>query len=126
HALEPVKVVLPFLRVMLELLQGLADQAFVARDVLADEALAAAGRRGGVPAQRIGLVIAHDAGGLAGLDHVVDQLQRLADARATVDDVAEEQRHAPRMTPDPAMQPIAELLEQSLQGSRATMDITDQ
>src|SRR5690606_32999482 len=69
---------------------------------------------------------AHDAGGLAGLDHVVDQLQRLADARATVDDVAEEQRHAPRMTPDPALQPIAELLEQSLQGSRATMDITDQ
>jgi hypothetical protein len=47
-------------------------------------------------------VVAHDAQRLAGLDHVVDDVQRLANPRATVDDVADEHRHARRWRQTPA------------------------
>ncbi|MNC72235.1 hypothetical protein D3C75_1232620 [compost metagenome] len=77
-----------------ELAQGFVDQPGMPRSVLTHVLLAAAGRCRGAPAQRVELVVAHDAERLAGLDHVVNDVQRFADARATVDDVTEEHRHA--------------------------------
>ena len=94
HVVEPAEEVVPVGRVVFELGQGLLDQAGVARVVLTHELLATArrGRRG--PAQRIELVVTHDAQRLAGLGHIVDDMQRLTDAWATVDDIAQEHSHA--------------------------------
>ncbi|MNG05220.1 hypothetical protein D3C84_883980 [compost metagenome] len=71
-------------------------------------------------------MIAHDAAGLAGIDHVVDDVQRLANPRATVDDVADEHRHARSMPPDATLFVITESVEQVLQGQGATVHVTDQ
>ncbi|MOA41125.1 hypothetical protein D3C78_1630610 [compost metagenome] len=71
-------------------------------------------------------MVAHQAQRLAGLDHVVHQVQGLADVRAAVENVAEEQRHALRMAPDPALAAIAEAGQQALEGPRAAMHVADQ
>src|SRR5690606_8000859 len=79
-----------------------------------------------MPAQRVELVVAHYAGGLTGLDHVVNDGQRLAYPRAAVDDVAEEQRHASRMSPAAVLEVVTELLEEPLQGPGTAVDVADQ
>ncbi|MNF06397.1 hypothetical protein D3C80_2063340 [compost metagenome] len=53
-------------------------------------------------------------------------MQRLADARAAVDDVAEEQRHPLRVLPDVAPLAVTQALEQALEGMRTTVDIAYQ
>lgn len=124
--LEPAEEVAPVGVVALELLEGLLDQPGMPRRMLADVLAAAAGRRRGAPAERVEFVVAHDAQRLAGVDHRVHPVQGLADARAAVDDVAEEQRLAPRMAPDAALQAVAEQVEEAVQGMRAAVDIADQ
>ena len=104
---------------------GFLQQDGVAAHVFTDEQPAAAGRRRGSPAQRAELVVAHDAQRLPGLDHVAHDVQRFADVRATVDDVAKEQRHALRMSPHAVLQAIAEAFEQLLKGFGAAVDIAD-
>ncbi|ERO65808.1 hypothetical protein P308_17455 [Pseudomonas piscis] len=94
HPVEPLKEIVPVAGVLFELGQGLVDQPGMARGVLTHELLAAALGRRGAPAQGIELVVAHDAQRLAGLDHVVDDVQGLANPRAAIDDVAKEHRHA--------------------------------
>ncbi|MNQ92916.1 hypothetical protein D3C85_1083560 [compost metagenome] len=109
--IEPAEEVAPVGRVVLELFQGFLDQPGMARRVLTDEVVAAARWRRGAPAEGVELVVAHDAAGLPGLDHGVHQVQRLADARAAVDDVAEEQRHALRVLPDVAPLAVTQAVE---------------
>ncbi|MNE10914.1 hypothetical protein D3C80_1036510 [compost metagenome] len=123
---EPGEEVMPVARIVLELRQGFANQPFVTRVVLAGKLTAAARqcRRG--PAEGIPFVVAHQAQRLAGLDHVVNQVQCLADVRATVEDVAEEQRHALRMTPDAPLTTIAEAGQQALEGTRTAMHVANQ
>ncbi|MND94595.1 hypothetical protein D3C80_868160 [compost metagenome] len=98
----------------------------MARRVLTHELLAAAGQCRRAPAQRIELVVAHDAQRLTGLDHVVDDMQCLANPRAAVDDIADEHRHARGMSPDATLLVITESVEQVLQGQSATVHVTDQ
>lgn len=71
-------------------------------------------------------MVAHDAQGLTGLDHVVNDVQRLANARATVDDVADEHGHARRMPPDPALLVITETVQQVFEGQGASVHVTNQ
>ncbi|MOA08310.1 hypothetical protein D3C78_1280650 [compost metagenome] len=124
--LEPAEEIAPVGGVAFELLQRLVDQPLVAGRVLAHVGPPAAGRRRRRPAQRIELVVAHDAQRLARGDHGVHPVQRLADARAAIDDVAEEQRLPPRMPPDVAPQAIAEGFQQTVQRMRTTVHIADQ
>ncbi len=84
---EPFEKVMPVAGMLLELGQGLVEQAGMARRVFAHVALTAARQCRCAPAQGVELVVAHDAQRLAGHDHVVDDVQRLANPRATVDDV---------------------------------------
>ncbi|MNZ93638.1 hypothetical protein D3C78_1127140 [compost metagenome] len=125
HVVEPLQKIVPVTGVVGELGQGLVDQAGMARRVLAHVGLAAAGQRRGYPAQGVVFVVAHDTEGLAGLDHVVDDVQRLADTRAAVDDVAEEQRLTPRVAPDATDTLVAEGVEQAFEGQRTAMHVTD-
>ncbi|MNT53528.1 hypothetical protein D3C72_1906170 [compost metagenome] len=124
--IEPAEEVPPVGRVILELFQGFLDQPGMARRVLADELAPAARWRRGAPAEGVELVVAHDAAGLPGFDHGVHQVQCLADARAAIDDVAEEQRHALRVLPDVAPLAVPQAVQQALQGMRTAVDIADQ
>lgn len=56
----------------------------------------------------------------------MDDVQRLANARAAVDDVADEYRHTRRMPPDATLFVITEQVEQVLKGQSATVHVTDQ
>ncbi|MNW01735.1 hypothetical protein D3C71_1974150 [compost metagenome] len=56
----------------------------------------------------------------------MNQVQCLADVRATVEDVAEEQNHALRMTPDAPLTTIAEAGQQALEGTRTAMHVANQ
>ncbi|OIW24338.1 hypothetical protein CONLIGDRAFT_685953 [Coniochaeta ligniaria NRRL 30616] len=92
---EPAKKIMPVSRILGERGECLVDQLCVARRMLANICVATAGWFRGGPAQGFGLVVAHDQMGLAGLDHVVDDMQRLADEWAAdmcaaVDSIAEE------------------------------------
>lgn len=53
-------------------------------------------------------------------------MQRLANAWATVDDIAEEHRHARRMAPGAALLVVTQLVEQVLKGMSATVHVTNQ
>ena len=123
---EPAEEVVPVAGVLRELGQGFVDQPGVPRRVLADEGLATAGRCRGGPAEGVVLVVAHDAVGLAGLDHVMDDMQGLANTRAAVDDGAEEQGLALRMPPHAALALVAEGVEQPFQGVGTAVNIADQ
>ncbi|MNE30865.1 hypothetical protein D3C80_1244050 [compost metagenome] len=126
HFLEPAEEIVPVGRMPLELLQGFANQPCMPRRVLADIGTAAARRRRSGPAERVEFVVTHDAQGLARGDHVVHPVQRLADARAAVDDIAEEQRLPAWMSPYPAVQPITEGFQQPVEGVGAAVHIADQ
>ncbi|MNN43127.1 hypothetical protein D3C81_1573490 [compost metagenome] len=117
---------MPVARMLFELGQGLVDQPPVARSVLAHVVLAALGQGRSVPAQGVVLVVAHDAVGLASIDHVMDDVQRFANPRATVDDVAQKQRLARRMTPDAALALVAKGVEQAFEGVCTAVHVTDQ
>ena len=52
-------------------------------------------------------------------------MQCLADVRPTVDDVAEEDHLPARMTPDTALQAIAQLIQQPRQRMATAVDIAD-
>ncbi|MOA33665.1 hypothetical protein D3C78_1549780 [compost metagenome] len=117
---------MPVGRMPLELLQGFANQPCMPRRVLADVGAAAARRRRSGPAERVEFVVAHDAQSLARGDHVVHPMQRLADARPAVDDIAEEQRLPAWMPPYPAVQPVTESFQQPVEGVGAAMDVADQ
>lgn len=123
---EPLEKVMPVAWMLFELGQGFVDQPAVARGVLAHVVLAALGQRRGVPAQGVVLVVAHDAVGLAGLDHVMDDVQRFANPRATVDDVAKEHGLARRMPPDATLALVAEGVEQAFEGMCTAVHVTDQ
>ena len=71
-------------------------------------------------------MVAHDAQRLAGFDHVVNDVQRFANPRTAVDDVADEHRHTRRMPPDATLFLITEPVEQVLKGQSATVHVTDQ
>src|SRR5690606_17558591 len=109
----------------LELFQGRLNLPPVALGMLTDELPPAARRCRGEPAQGIEFVVTHDAAGSARLDHVPHQQQRLADARPTVDDIAEKQRLTARVTPDTTEARIAHLLQQNLKRTGTTMHITN-
>ena len=64
--------------------------------------------------------------GLAVVDHRMHQVQCLADVRPTVDDVAEKDHLPARMTPDTALQAIAQLIQQPRQRMATAVDIADQ
>jgi hypothetical protein len=124
--IEPALEIVPVAGMVFKLGQGFVQQTRMARRVFADELLAAARWRRGAPAQRVEFVVAHDAQGLPGLDHVVDDVQRLANARATVDDVADEHGHARWMPPDPALLVITEAVKQVFEGQGASVHVTNQ
>lgn len=126
HFVKPLQEVVPVGRMVLELGQGFMQQSRVARGVFAHELLAAARQRRRAPAQGVELVITHDAQRLAGFDHVMDNMQGLANARAAVDDIAHEHRHARRVPPDATLLLITEPVEQVLKGQSATVHVTDQ
>ena len=98
----------------------------VARRVFAHKLAAAIRGRRRIPAQRVELVIAHDAERLTGVHHAMYQMQRLANAWPAINDVAEEQRHAPRMPPDASLHAVTEGVEQAFKGVRTTVHITNQ
>ncbi|MNJ64971.1 hypothetical protein D3C77_609600 [compost metagenome] len=56
----------------------------------------------------------------------MDDVQRLANPRAAVDDVAKEQRLALGMAPDPALAFVAEGIEQAFEGVRTAVHVTNQ
>ncbi len=124
--IEPVDELAPFIQVALELRQGFADQPGMARGVLTHELMTAFRQGWRHPAQRVELMVAHDAQGMTGLNHIADDMQRLANTRATVNDVAEENRNTLRVTPDASLQTVAEKLQQVLQGMGAPVHVTDQ
>ena len=45
---------------------------------------------------------------------------------STIDQIAEKNRHAPRMTPDTVLAPITEGIEQAFEGQCTTMNIANQ
>ena len=61
-------------------------------------------------------MVAHDAERLPGHDHVADNVQRLANARAAVDDVAQKQGNTLRVAPDAGHNAITKGVEQVLKG----------
>jgi hypothetical protein len=126
HLVEPIEEIFPVMGMLLELAQGLANQAQVARGVLAHESLAAGGRRRGDPAQRIEFVVAHDALRLTCADHVVYQVQGLANVRAAVDEVAQEQGQARGVAPHATLLSIAQGVEQILKCMGAPVHVADQ
>ncbi|MNE41094.1 hypothetical protein D3C80_1351460 [compost metagenome] len=123
---EPLEKVMPVGRVMGELGQGFVDQPGMPRGVLADKLLAAFRWSRGTPAQGIEFMVAHQATRLAGLDHVMHDVQGFANARAAVDDVAQEQCHALWVAPYAALTAITEHVQQVLKGMGATVHVTDQ
>jgi hypothetical protein len=124
--IEPAKEIMPITRMVRELIEGLLNQALVPRHVLAHVLLAAAGQCRRAPAQRIELMVAHDAARLVGLDHVMHDVQRLADERPAINDVAKKQRLARGMAPHAALLVITQPVEQTLQGVRTAVHIADQ
>src|SRR3989344_1622306 len=102
------------------------QQSSVARRVFAHELLATARQCRGYPAQGVEFMVTHDAQRLPCLDHVVDDVQRLANPWAAVNDIADEHRHARGMTPNAGLLVITEPVEQVLKGQSATVHVTDQ
>src|SRR5690606_3689937 len=96
------------------------------RRMFAHEGLSAFRRSRHVPAERVEFVIADDAMGLARIDHVPYQMQRLADPRATVDDVAQENHLTLGMTPDATLLAVTHGIEQVRQCVRTAMHIAYQ
>ncbi len=70
-------------------------------------------------------MIAHDAVRLPGGDHVVNDVQGLADTRAAVHDIAQEQRLPPRVAPDAGNALVTEGIEQALKGQGTAVNVTD-
>lgn len=110
----------------LKLLEGFLDQPGTPQRMLADAPVATAGRHRGAPTKHAEFVVTRDARRLVGVDHRVYPTQDFVDARATVDDIAEERRLAPRMAPGTALQTVAEQVEETVQGMYAAVGIVDQ
>ena len=98
----------------------------MARGVLTHMLLATARRSRGAPAQRVEFMVAHQAQRLTGPDHVIHNMQRLANARAAVNDVTEKHRHPLRVSPDTGEFAIAQTFQQVLKGMSTAMHVTDQ
>ena len=126
HVVEPLHELAPFGGIVLELLEGFVDQPGMARRVLAHKLLATAGRRWRTPAQRVEFMVAHQAQGLTAAHHVVDNMQRLTNTRAAVNDVTQKHRHPLRVSPDTGEFAIAQTLQQVLKGMSTAMHVTDQ
>ncbi len=124
--IEPVDELVPFIRIRLELRQCFADQTGMARGVLAHKQVTALGQRRCHPAQRIELMVAHDAVRLPGLNHVAHDVQRFANTWPSVDDVAEENRDALRVAPHASPQTVAQQFQQVLKDMGAPVHVTDQ
>src|SRR5690606_23138062 len=103
HLVEPAQEFAPLLRMILELRQGLAHKALVARAVLAHMLTPTPRWCRRAPAQGVELVVAHDAQRLAGTHHVMHQVQDFTNARTAVDQVAKEDHRARRMAPHAAL-----------------------
>jgi len=73
------------------------------------------------------LVIAHEADGLAGLDHAPDRAHHAHIVRAAINEISQEQRLASgRVAPDAAKGLIAKLAEQPLEWFKVPVHIADQ
>ena len=124
--IEPVDERVPVARVLGKLGEGFVDEARMAWCVLTHERLATARQRRGHPAQGAVFVVAHDAERLPRLDHAMDDMQGLANAWAAVDDVAQEQRLAPRVAPYAADALVTEGIEQAFQGVGTAVNVADE
>ena len=75
--------------------------------------------------QGVVFVIAHHDQRFAGIDHAAGQLHRQADARTTINDIAEKDDLAGRVAIDAIDDVIAERLQQRRQSSAAAVYIAD-
>ena len=123
--IKPGEKLAQLIGIRIELLQGFLQLPTMARRMRAYITVADISPRR-MPAQGVELVITHQAMGLPGLDHAMHEMQGLTNPRAAIDDVAEKQRHPPRMTPDPGVQAIAQAVEQVLQAMGTAMHVTNQ
>jgi hypothetical protein len=81
---------------------------------------------GCVVGERVELVIAHHGEGRTAVDHRPDDLERLQDPGAAVDEVAEEDGLTIGVAVDAVPLLVSELLEQPLEGIGMAMDIADE
>ena len=112
--IKPVEKRLPFVWPIGELIQGIANQAVMTLIVLTHKSATAIGRCRRCPTQRIELMITHNAASTARLHHIAHQVQRLADTRTTVNDIAQKQRLTVSVLPHTGFFSIAHLVQQPL------------
>ena len=124
--IEPTEEIVPVTRMLGELGECCVNQVGMTWGVFAHIGLATARQGRRAPAQRAEFVVAHDATGLTGLDHVMNKVQRLADPWPTVNDVAQKQCLTLRMPPDTSQASVAKGFQQVFKGLGAPMYITDQ